>query len=125
VELAAFVAVLLELGWRPGHGPPTTPALLAASGAAFLAIVIGQAATALACRSSSRPVWRVPLRNNPLVLGALIVTWAIAAALVLLPGLARLLGHAPPTARGLACAALAFPIVLCADSLWKWKQRAA
>src|SRR6185295_11125966 len=80
------------------------------------------AATALACRSSSRSVLRIPLRNNPLVLGALVVTWALAAALVLVPPLARPLGHAPPTPRGLAFGALAFPLVLIADSLWKWRM---
>jgi hypothetical protein len=52
------------------------------------------------------------------------VTWLLVGGLVWLPPLARHLGHAPPTARGMLCAALAFPLVILADTLWKWRQAA-
>jgi calcium-translocating P-type ATPase len=123
VAMAAFGAVLLELGWRAGQGPANEHALLVASGTAFVTIVCGQAATALACRSVSRPALSVPLRNNPLIVGALVVTWAVVAILLYAPWLARTIGHAPPTARGMLCALSAFPLVLFADrALKSWRS---
>ena len=115
VAMAAFVAVLLELGWHAGAGVPSPRTLAAASGTAFVAVVCGQAATALACRSVSRPAFSVPLRNNPLVLWSLLATWAMVALLLYVPWLARMLGHRPPTARGMFFALSAFPIILLTD----------
>jgi magnesium-transporting ATPase (P-type) len=124
MEIAAFVAVLTSLGWRPTDGAPSASHLAIASGAAFSAIVAGQFATALACRSWSRPGWRVPLHTNPLLFKALVVSSSLAALLVCVPPLARLLGHALPTAPGLVLAALAFPAVLLADAFHKaWAGR--
>ena len=117
--MAAFVGALLELGWRPSEAP-SSYALRVASGTAFTTIVCGQAATALACRSSSRPALSVPLGKNPLVAAALLVTWAVAALLLVVPWFARALGQAPPTARGMFSALAAVPAVLLADLAWKW-----
>jgi calcium-translocating P-type ATPase len=123
-EIGTFVAVLLSLGWQPSSGAPAAGDLAVASGAAFIAIVIGQAANALACRSWSRPGWRVSPRTNPLLFSALGVSLGVVALLVYVPGLARLLGHAPPTAFGFALAALSFPAVLLADAAHKaWLRR--
>jgi magnesium-transporting ATPase (P-type) len=119
LEMTAFVAVLLELGWRPGQGLPPSGVLAAASGTAFVAIVVGQAAVAFACRSSSRSFFRVSLRNNPFVPMAILVTWILVLGLLYVPWLARQLGHAPPTARGWLLAAFAFPLVLCVDTSFK------
>src|SRR6185369_3414103 len=88
LEMAAFVAVLLDFGWRPGHGLPTPGVLAVASGTAFVAIVAGQSAVALACRSTSRPFYRIPLRSNPWVPAALIVTWLLVAVLLEVPWVA-------------------------------------
>jgi hypothetical protein len=56
---------------------------------------------------------------------ALGVTWAIVALLIYLPAANRLLGHSPPTALGLGVAALALPLVIVADTLYKsWTKRA-
>ncbi|HTQ04729.1 MAG TPA: cation-transporting P-type ATPase [Polyangiaceae bacterium] len=122
VSMAAFSGVLLELGWRPPNAP-SGAALAAASGAAFVAIVCGQATTAFACRSASRPAFAVPLRNNRLFVAALPVTWCLVAALLFVPWLARALGQAPPTPRGFACALLAFPVILLADMTLKgWRS---
>jgi magnesium-transporting ATPase (P-type) len=126
VAIAVFTTVLVSSGWRPGAGMPTPSALAVASGAAFVAIVIGQVAAALACRSWSRPGWRVPPRTNPLLFIALIASLTIVILLVYVPALARLLGHAPPNAVGLTLAALAFPAVLLADAAHKlWTGRTA
>jgi calcium-translocating P-type ATPase len=123
LAMTAYVAVLWQFGFRPGVAAPSTNGLAQASGAAFVAIVAGQTATALACRSSSRPVFRVPLRRNLFLPGALAVTWLLVAALLFVPALARLLGHAAPTWRGACVASLAFPVVLAADTVWKLVRR--
>jgi calcium-translocating P-type ATPase len=126
VQMVAFVAVLLELGWRPGQGPPAPETLAVASGTAFVAIVAGQSAVALVCRSASRPFYRIPWRTNPFLLGAIVTTWILVLALLFVPWLARHLGHAPPTVQGTLLAATAFPVVLLADAARKaWLRRAA
>jgi magnesium-transporting ATPase (P-type) len=119
LEMGAFVVVLLELGWQPGRGLPAPRAFAIASGTAFVTIVAGQSAVAFACRSGSRSFLRVPLRTNPFVPSALLITWILVAGLLYVPWLARQLGHAPPTARGWLLAALVFPLVLGVDSGWK------
>ena len=53
-SMAAFVLSLVVAGWRPGDPFPAGHALLAASGAAFMTVVIAQTANAFACRSASR-----------------------------------------------------------------------
>ena len=64
VEMAAFFVALGVAGWRPGESFPSGAPLLAASGAAFAAVVIGQMANAFACRSASRPPWRLGWTTN-------------------------------------------------------------
>ena len=81
--MSAFVAVLLAGGWAWGAAP--SAALLAtASGTAFTTVVLGQMATAFACRSETRWVGRLGWRGNPLLLGAVA---AELAALFLFIGL--------------------------------------
>src|SRR6266540_6069263 len=58
ITMLAFLGVLLAGGWTLGHTP--APALLGtASGVAFTAIVLGQLANALACRSETRWLGRI------------------------------------------------------------------
>ena len=123
VALAAFVVSLHASGWRPGVAFPTGPALLAASGAAFTAIVLGQAANAFACRSAVRPAWVTSLRTNPLLIAAVGVELGLLLFLLYVPPVARLLGHAGPSAAGFAVAALAIPAVLMADATYKHFRR--
>lgn len=118
LTIAAFLAVLLAGGWRWGMTPG--PTLLAqASGSAFAAIVLGQAGNALACRSTTRPVWRLRLRDNPAVL------WAIGAQLALLVvflGVApfvSVLGGAWPTPLGWMVAAATAALVMLVDATFK------
>ncbi len=126
VEMAAFAAVLRELSWRPSSGVANAHALVVASGTAFVSIVCGQAATALACRSASRPALSVPLRNNPRIVVALLLTWGIVAVLLYVPWLARTVGQAAPTGRGMLYALSAFPLLLLADGALKsWRRRRA
>src|SRR5690606_30815490 len=52
--MAAFLVSFLSGGWRPGETFPGGHVAMAASGAAFMAVVLGQTANAFACRSTDR-----------------------------------------------------------------------
>ena len=124
LEIAAFLTVFIAFGWRPGSSFPKGPSLLAASGAAFLTLGVGQMANAFACRSTS--VWPGTLgwRTNRFLLVAIAVELSMLFAFLYVSPVASLLGHAPPSRAGLAVALLAFPAVLLADALHKrWKAR--
>lgn len=121
--LLAFVASFVAAGWRPGDEFPTGHVLLAASGAAFTAIVLGQVANAFACRSAERPAWAVPLRTNRLLIAAIAVELAVLAALLYVAPIADLLGHAGPSVAGFAVAVSAVPTVVAADAAHKHLRR--
>jgi magnesium-transporting ATPase (P-type) len=119
ISLAAFVTTFLAAGWRPGDDFPGGATLLAASGAAFSAVVFGQVANAFACRSTVVPAWRVGWRTNRLLLGAVAAELAMLAGFLYIPAIAGLLDQAPPTLAGFAVSLLAAPAVLAADALHK------
>jgi magnesium-transporting ATPase (P-type) len=119
VEMVTFLAALSSAGWRPGAPFPSGAPLLAASGAAFMAVVVGQMANAFACRSAS--LWPGNLgwfSNRHLVL-AVLCEAAMLAGFLYVGSLATLLGQAPPNATGLLVALLAGPAVLTADTIQK------
>jgi magnesium-transporting ATPase (P-type) len=118
-ELAAFLGVFIAAGWRPGDTFPHGSALLAASGAAFTAVVLGQVANAFACRSTVRPVWRIGWATNRLLLGAIVAELGMLAGFLYVPPLADLLDQAPPSWVGFVVALLAIPAVLIADTAQK------
>jgi len=118
VAMAAFLAVLLQSGWVYGD-PVGAGTLATASGAAFTAVVLGQMANALACRSGTRPAWRLDWRGNRLLVGAVGAELVVLVAMLLVPPVADTLGMAPPPLLGLAVAAAAVPAVLAADGLHK------
>ena len=115
VEMAAFVAVLAAAGWTPGS-IPSTDTVLVASGAAFTTVVLGQLATAIACRSSTRTVAEVGLRGNRLLVGAILIELSALALFLMWRPLADLLEHDIPTALGLCVALLAIPAVILVDT---------
>ena len=119
MEMTAFIVALVAAGWRPGDSFPTGHALMAASGAAFAAVVIGQAANAFACRSATRWPGALGWTSNRLLLGAVAVELVMLAGFLLIPPVATLLDQAPPPAAGFAVAVLAAPAVLAADALHK------
>ncbi len=119
VEMTAFLMVFVAAGWRPGDVFPHGETLLAASGAAFTAVVLGQLANAFVCRSTIRPFWKIGWAANKLLLGAIVAEVAMLATFLYLPPLADLLDQAPPTAIGLGVAGLAIPAVLAADTIQK------
>ncbi len=118
-EMLAFFAVFVAAGWRPGDAFPGGDTLLAASGAAFTAVVLAQLANAVACRSTTRPAWRVGLRGNRLLPLALVVELGALVVFLFVPPVATLLDQAPPGAAGWAVALAAVPALLVVDGAWK------
>jgi magnesium-transporting ATPase (P-type) len=123
VEMTAFTVGLVAAGWRPGLEFPTGPALLAASGAAFSAVVFGQLGNAFACRSTTQPAWRLGWTTNRLLLGAVLTELGALAGFLFVGPVARVLGQAPPAAAAAAVAFLAAPLVVLADGLDKRRAR--
>ena len=119
LEMTAFVTALVVAGWRPGEDFPTGHALMAASGAAFAAVVFGQMANAFACRSATLPPWRLGWTTNRLLLGAVAVELLALAGFLAVPAVADLLEQAIPPPAALLVALGAAPAVLIADALHK------
>jgi magnesium-transporting ATPase (P-type) len=123
IEMLAFLASMMAFGWRPGAAFPTGYAFLVASGAAFTAVVLGQMANAFACRSATRWPGALGWFTNRFVVYAVAVELALLLGFLYFGPVARILGHAPPTATGAAFAALAVPAVLLADLYYKRVRR--
>jgi calcium-translocating P-type ATPase len=119
VEMAAFFAALAAAGWRIGDSFPSGDALRAASGAAFLSVVVCQMANAFACRSTSKTPWRLGMLRNRLVVIAVVVELIVAAGFLTIGPVARLLEHEWPPLPAFAVAAAGFPAVLLVDALDK------
>jgi magnesium-transporting ATPase (P-type) len=120
IEMMAFLVSMAAAGWHPGQAFPGGAVFLAASGAAFSAVVIGQMANAFACRSATR--WPGALgwtTNRPLIY-AVIAELTLLFLFLFVQPIAAILGHAPPTNAGAAFAILAFPAVLLADAVHKY-----
>lgn len=119
VGMLAFVVSLWVAGWQPGSPVPVEAELLAASGAAFSAIVIGQMANAFACRSTT--LWPGDLgwtSNRPLVL-SVVAGIVILGILLFVPEIASRLGQAPPPLAGALVALAAAPAIFVVDYLHK------
>jgi magnesium-transporting ATPase (P-type) len=124
VEMITFLAVLVSAGWRPGMHFPAGASFLAASGAAFTAVVLGQMANAFACRSASLWPGKLGWFSNRYLVLAVLCELAMLAGFLYISPLAKVLGQAPPNRAGYLTALLAIPAVLLADALQKlWKRR--
>ena len=119
MAMAAFLMTFVAAGWRPGVPFPTGSTLRAASGAAFAAIVLGQAANTFACRSRSQPAWRVPVRTNRLIIVAVVAEIGLLVAFLWIPPIADLLDQTVPTAAGWFIALLTPALLLLADAFDK------
>lgn len=117
--MGMFVLSFLLDGWQIGDAFPGGDMQMRASGAAFTAVVIAQAANALACRSTQLRAWQLSVRKNTLMLWALGMQLSVALALLFITPLARLLGQAPPLFPVALLALLGFPAVLIVDTLQK------
>jgi magnesium-transporting ATPase (P-type) len=122
MAVSGFLWVLHRGGWTVGGSVPAD-LLASASGTAFAAIAVGQAANAFACRSETRTAWRLnPLANR-------LVLWAVAAELALLvtflgvPAFSELLGGTWPPVEGWLWAAATGGAVVAADATHKRARR--
>lgn len=123
VEIAAFLTSLAASGWRPGESFPTGAALATASGAAFSAVVIGQAANAFACRSTRERPGTLGWTSNRLLVFSVAVELVVLAGFLYIGPVARLLDHRAPSLAGFLVAALAAPAVLTVDAIDKARRR--
>lgn len=119
LTMLAFVASYAAAGWRWGADFPTGQVALAASGAAFMTVVLAQTANAFACRSTTRWPGALGWLTNPMLVVAALVELSLALLLVFVPILASTLGQAAPPPLGwmIACASMA--VVLLVDAAYK------
>jgi magnesium-transporting ATPase (P-type) len=117
--MLAFVVSLAVGGWRPGVPFPHEEALAAASGAAFMTVVLGQTANAFACRSSTRWPGELGWTTNRLLIPAAGIELVFALAVLWIPSVAATLGQQSPPAAGWAVAAGSAVLVLAVDRLDK------
>ncbi|RPF20517.1 cation-translocating P-type ATPase [Myceligenerans xiligouense] len=123
VSLAAFLSSFVAAGWRPGAPFPTGPVLAAASGAAFVAVVIGQAANAFACRSSTLRPGTMGWTTNRLLPAAVGISLLVSLTVLYVPPIANVLGHEGPSIAGWLVALTAAPAVLGIDAADKAIRR--
>lgn len=121
MSMAAFTFVLCRHGWSWGETPP--PAVLAlASGTAFAAIAVAQMANAFACRSTTRPVWRMNPLGNRLVVVAVLMEMVLLVLFLAVPALADALGGSWPPAAGWLAAGASGLMLLGVDGAVKARR---
>ncbi len=123
LTMSAFLVSLLAAGWRPGAGFPVGHDLMAASGAAFMTVVIAQTANAFACRSSTRWPGELGWTTNRLLIPAASTELLFSFVVLLVTPVALLLGQAPPPAAGWLVALASAPVLLAVDALDKRTRR--
>jgi magnesium-transporting ATPase (P-type) len=123
LSMVAFLVSLAVVGWRRGGSFPTGHDLMAASGAAFLTVVLAQTANAFACRSSSVAPWTLGWTTNRLLIPAAAVGLAFSLTVLLVDPFARVLDQAPPPVVGVLVAVLSAPALLAVDALDKRIRR--
>ena len=122
MAMTAFVTSFLAYGWRPGSSFPTGQVAASASGAAFMAVVLAQAANAFACRSSTQWPGALGWTTNRLLFPAVGAGVAFSLLALLVRPVADELGHAAPSLAGWCVAALAPVAVLVVDLLTKRRR---
>jgi magnesium-transporting ATPase (P-type) len=120
--MAAFVVSFVAMGWRPGDDFPDGH-MAAASGAAFLAVVLAQTANAFACRSSSRWPGDLGWSTNRLLIPAAAIGLAFSLAIVFVGPLASQFEHDSPPLLGWLMVLLASVALLTVDALDKRRRR--
>jgi calcium-translocating P-type ATPase len=122
--MLAFVVSLVAQGWRPGGTLPPAAGIAAASGAAFMTVVLGQKANAFACRSSTRRPGQLGWTTNRLLPFSILIELTFAAVVLFVGPIARELEHQGPLLVGWLVAVLSIPLVLAVDALDKrWRGR--
>ncbi|MBN2624749.1 MAG: cation-transporting P-type ATPase [Acidimicrobiales bacterium] len=123
--MVAFTLSFVALGWRPGEPFPGGATAAAASGAAFVTVVLAQTANAFACRSSTRWPGALGWWTNPLLIPAATLEVGVSLVVLLVTPIADELGHASPPLAGWLVALASVGAVLGADALDKRRRRAA
>ena len=127
LTLAAYFAVLVAAGWRPGL--PTGPgsalheAYLQATTATFAGIVACQIGTAFAARTEHSSLRSLGIFSNPLLLAGIAFEIGFAACLIYVPALQSIFGTRPLPAWVLLLLAPLPVIVWGVDELDRWRRR--
>jgi magnesium-transporting ATPase (P-type) len=123
VEMAVFVVALVSFGWRPGQDVGGSWALAAASGGAFLTVVVMQMANAFACRSTTHAPWHLGWLSNRYLLAAVAGGLLFGAFCLGVPALAGALGQTWPPLLVLPIVLSAPVLLWAADAGWKALRR--
>ena len=121
--MAAFFVSCAVAGWSPGEDFPTGPALAAASGAAFMTVVIAQTANAFACRSATVSAPAVGLTGNRLLPAAVAIELGTSLVMLLWAPAARALEHASPPLEGWLVAVATAVVLVTVDAVDKAQRR--
>ncbi len=121
--MAAFVVSFAAAGWRPGDALPTGHVAAAASGAAFMTVVIGQTANAFACRSSTRWPGALGWRTNRLLIPAALIELVFSVTVLAFHPVAHELDHTGPPLAGWIVALAGAGAVLGVDAVDKRRRR--
>jgi magnesium-transporting ATPase (P-type) len=88
-----------------------------------MTVVIAQSANAFACRSTTRPAWRIGWLSNRFLIASVAVELAFAIVVVATPAAASLLDHRWPPAAAWTVVLLSAPAMLLVDGAWKHRNR--
>ncbi|HEX6310222.1 MAG TPA: cation-transporting P-type ATPase [Acidimicrobiia bacterium] len=121
--MAAFVVSFLAAGWRPGDSFPGGHVAMAASGAAFMTVVIAQTANAFACRSSTRWPGAIGWTTNRLLIPAAAAELAFSLVVLLVGPIADELDQAAPPLIGWVVAVASAGVLLTVDAADKHRRR--
>jgi magnesium-transporting ATPase (P-type) len=119
LSMLAFLVSMAAAGWSPGGPFPAGPDLLAASGAAFMTVVLGQKANVFACRSSSQWPGALGWTTNRLLFPAGAIELVFSFVVLLVPAIAVVFGQASPPPAGWLVALASPIVVLAVDALDK------
>ncbi|UER53292.1 cation-transporting P-type ATPase [Kineosporiaceae bacterium SCSIO 59966] len=119
MSMTAFVVSFAAAGWRPGEPFPGGATAAAASGAAFMTVVLAQTANAFACRSFIHWPGALGWTTNRLLPPAICLGLAFSLLVLFVEPIANELGHAVPPLAGWVIAVLSVGAVLAADAIDK------
>jgi len=121
--MIAFLVSFVAAGWLPGEAFPGGDVAAAASGAAFMTVVLGQTANSFCCRSTTRWPGALGWTTNRLLVWTATIELGFSLLVLFVTPIARELGHANPPLAGWLVALVTPLLVLAVDALWKHRIR--